>query len=242
MPATALANVRSRQEWAEVINADWRKSIDSIIQTGRDLAAAKAELDSSNFLAMVDADLPFTSGTAEKLIRIANHPAINKMSTSTLPPSWAVLSELTKLSKADFTDAANRGLIDSNTDARRARAVAGAYRVPEGGTVGAGKSPAMLPTPSEARKIARETNRFVAASDGNIYSGASEEEGREYRDKRDSAFAILRAIETLSEAPEADDFFRTAERHWFVEFRPGAIDDARSWLTSFKEAMGVVDA
>ena len=76
-----------------------RKSIESIIETGRDLAAAKAELPHGEFSAMVKNDLPFVMRTAESLMRVAHHPSIAKAtSTSRLPTSWAVLVELAKLS------------------------------------------------------------------------------------------------------------------------------------------------
>ncbi len=71
MSGTALANVRSRTEWAEIINADWRKSIEGIIQTGRDLAAAKAELPHGEFTALIEGDLPFSRRTAENLMSVS---------------------------------------------------------------------------------------------------------------------------------------------------------------------------
>lgn len=239
----ALTNARTRQQWAEIINADWRKSIDSIIQTGRDLADAKAELPHGEYLAMVEADLPFSHDTARNLMKVASDPRItNYDSSRNLPPSWRVLSALTGLSDNDFKAGVESGLISPETSLRAADAYAGATKLAKGETWGAGRKPSTLPAPSEARKIARETGRFVAASDGNIYSGATEEEGRDYRDRRTVAFRIIEAIETLAEAPDAEGFFHSAERHWFVEFRPGAIDGARKWLADFKAALGVVDA
>ena len=35
MTAQEIQNVRTRHEWAEIINADWRKLIEGVIQTGR---------------------------------------------------------------------------------------------------------------------------------------------------------------------------------------------------------------
>lgn len=240
---TAITNTRTRQEWAEVINADWRKSIDSIIQSGHDLAAAKAELPHGEFLAMVEADLPFNAITAQRLMGLAGDPRITNASSRThLPPSWRVLSALTNLSDDDFKAGVASGIISPETSLRKADAYQGAMKVPEGEAWGGERSASTLPKPSEAREVARATGRLVAASDGNIYSGATEEEGREYRDRRTVAFRIIEAIETLGDAPDAEQFFRDAEQHWFVEFRPRAIDDARVWLGEFKNAMGVVDA
>lgn len=241
---TALTNSRTRQQWAEIICSDWRKSIDSIIQTGRDLADAKEELPHGQFGLMVENDLPFGDRTARQLMTVATHPAIaNRTTTSDLPPSWTVLSELSKLSEADFLDAESRGLIGPDTNVRTARAVATAYTNEGDAPVGSTMKRDMLPAPKEARKIARETGRFVAASDGNIYSGATEEEGRSYASRRDQAFTILRAINALGDTREdAAEWFAKAERHWFHDFRYSAIDDALKFLTALKEAMGVVDA
>lgn len=248
MPVVAMQNVRSRQEWAEIINADWRKSIESIIQTGRDLAAAKAELPHGEFGRMVADDLPFSARTAEKLIAVSSHPAIaNPTPASHLPPSWAVLSELTALSAEDFTDAQAKGIIGDSISKRAARAVTGAYNTPEGETWGAGKSPASLPSPSEASRIARATNRMVAASDGNVYSGATEEEGDDHIRRRQQTYGIIDAVNTLSDCPvDAFAWIDQAEAHWLHKFHIGSIDDAIEWLTTLrvalKDARGVVDA
>lgn len=240
--STAISNARTREQWAAVINADWRKSMEGIVQTGRDLTDAKSELEPAEFAAMVQTDLFFGRNTAYRLINLASDPNIASVAPAQLPPSWSVLSELRHLSEDDFAEAVSSGLITPQTGKREARAIAGAYKAPEGATVGDPTKPAMLPSPKEARKIARATGRLVAASDNNIYSGATEEEGRDYRERRTAAFRIIEAIETLGDAPDAEQFFRNAEEHWFVEFRPKAIDDARAWLANFKTAMGVVDA
>jgi hypothetical protein len=240
---TAITNIRTRQQWAEIINADWRKSIDSIIQTGRDLAAAKDELSHGDFVALVEHDLPFGPRTAQQLMAVSKDERITKTnSSSLLPASWRVLSALTSLSDADFKTGVETGIISPDTSLRAADAYAGVSKVPVGETWGAERKPSTLPTPDEARKIARETGRFVAASDSKIYSGATAEEASGYAVKRDAAFDIIEAIETLGNAPAAESWFAAAERHWFHDFRYSAIDDAIEWLTALKAEMGVVDA
>ena len=104
---TAVAkNVRTRQEWAEIINADLHRSIESIIQTGRDLIAAKGEIPEGEFMKMVEIDLPFSHRTANKFMSIAKHPGItDSTAAANLPPKWAVLSELATLTAEDFQDA-----------------------------------------------------------------------------------------------------------------------------------------
>lgn len=236
---TALAtNARSRQEWATIIK---RKCAESAVQIGRDLLTAKDELPHGEFTAMIENDLGWGYQTARDLMRIAAHPEIaNSYNSNFLPTTLSALKEVSTLSPEDYRDAQSKGLITPDLKVKPARAIAGAYNKPEGEIIGGAKH--MLPSANEARKIARETGRFVAASDGNIYSGATKEEGEAYRSKMLQGAALLEAIETLANAPDAKRFFEEAERHWFIDFRPGAIDDARKWLASFKEAMGVVDA
>jgi hypothetical protein len=63
-----------RTEWAAPISAAWQKSVDSIIETGRLLLAAKADpkMQHGEWGTMVESDLPFNRHTAHKLM-----PAIN---------------------------------------------------------------------------------------------------------------------------------------------------------------------
>jgi hypothetical protein len=153
----------------------------------------------------------------------------------------SVLIELSHLSETSFADAQEKGLITPDLKVKPARAIAGAYNKPEGEIIGGAKH--MLPSADEARKIARETGRLVAANNGKIYTGASDEETSEYSSRRDEAFAVIRAITALGDIEQdAFAFFQKAERHWFSDFRYSAIDDAIEFLTTLKQAMGVVDA
>jgi hypothetical protein len=241
---TALAttsNARSRQEWVEIIGADWRRTAESIIQTGRDLTAAKAELAHGEFMKMIENDLPFHRNTAEGLMRASqNEGLINCINSGNLAPKLSVIIQLSALNDEEAADAEEKGLITPDLKVKAARAIVGAYHKPEGEIIGGARH--MLPSPEEARKIARAKGRLVAASDGYTYSGATREEERSYADKRTAAFRIIEAIQLLSEAPDASAWFRSAERRWFLDFRPGAIDDAREWLAALKSEMGVVDA
>ncbi len=246
MSATALTtNARSRNEWAEIIGADWRRSVESILQTGRDLVAAKEgpnKLPHGEFMAMVETDLPFKQDTAEQLMRVARHPVISNSDNSrNLPSKMSVLIELSQLSEDDFNDAQEKRLITPDLKVKASRSIARAYKKEKGGVVGGAQH--MLPSPREAKKIAAATGRLVAADNGRLYTGAPDEEVAEYAGKRDTTFATLRAINTLADLDkDAFEFFEKAERRWFADFRYSAVDDAIEFLTSLKEAMGVVDA
>ena len=91
MTLLAIQNIRTRHEWAEIINADWRKSIEGIIRTGRDLIAAQGELSRREYTKMVKIDLPFSPRTARQLKQIERYPAFTKRPpSSALPSSWTV--------------------------------------------------------------------------------------------------------------------------------------------------------
>lgn len=248
MNAPMRTNARTRQQWADIINADWRKSIDSIIQTGKDLAQAKAELLHGEFTQMVAGDLLFSQRTANNLMGIAKHPVIGKSpAAANLPPSWAVLSELTKLSEADFRDAQSRGLISRDTSSRAARAVADVYGSDDpSAPIGVDRTPSKLPTPAEARKVAKATGRLVAASDGNLYTGMSEEEGADLVRRRRQTYGTIDAIKLIAENGDSETWVAEAEAVWLHSFEFGSIDAAIDWLTELKvilaNKLGVVDA
>lgn len=91
--------------WAPRINAEWRKSVDGILNAGRQLIAAKEACDHGEFLRLfkgtdnaVSDPVPFGIHTADRLMAIAAKPAIADCAHAhTLPQSWCTLYELTKL-------------------------------------------------------------------------------------------------------------------------------------------------
>ena len=62
-----------RTQWATRISAEWQKSVDSIIETGRLLLASKADpkMQHGEWRTMVESDLPFNRHAAHKLMQIA---------------------------------------------------------------------------------------------------------------------------------------------------------------------------
>lgn len=91
--------------WAPRINAEWRKSVEGILNVGRQLIAAKEACEHGEFLRLfkghenaVGDTVPFSANTAEILIKVAGHPVLSKSDHGqTLPQSWRTLYELTKL-------------------------------------------------------------------------------------------------------------------------------------------------
>src|SRR5271165_4768478 len=107
-----------RTQWAGRISAAWQKSVDSIIETGRLLLAAKADpkMQHGEWGTMVESDLPFNRHTAHKLMQIAGDKRLTNVSQGKhLPPSWTTLYELTKLDDATFDQKLRDGSIDPST-------------------------------------------------------------------------------------------------------------------------------
>jgi hypothetical protein len=67
-PMTMTTSITAeRTQWADRISAAWQKSVDSIIETGRLLIAAKAGMQHGEWGIMVESDLPFNRQTAPLL-------------------------------------------------------------------------------------------------------------------------------------------------------------------------------
>jgi N6-adenosine-specific RNA methylase IME4 len=91
-------NALTRKQWAARIKAAWQSSVEGIFKTGRELIAAKGELEHGAFEAMIENDLPFGPRSAQRLMAIAADKRLTKATHgSLLPPSWRTLYELTRL-------------------------------------------------------------------------------------------------------------------------------------------------
>jgi hypothetical protein len=106
----AAAPVKPADTWkdfAERINASWRKGVECFIATGKLLLDAKAELEADQFASLVQFELAFDASVTRKLMRIGNNSVLCAHAHK-LPPSWSTLYELTKFNdeflKAWFAD------------------------------------------------------------------------------------------------------------------------------------------
>jgi hypothetical protein len=129
MNMTTMTVITERTQWAARISAAWQKSVDSIIDTGHLLLAAKADpkMQHGEWGTMVESDLPFNRHTAHKLMQIAGDKRLTNVSQGKhLPPSWTTLYELTKLDDATFDQKLRDGSI--NPDMQR-KDVARANRI-----------------------------------------------------------------------------------------------------------------
>jgi hypothetical protein len=105
--------------WAPRINAEWRKSVEGILNVGRLLIAAEAACGKDEFLRMfrghgnaVSDPLPFDRTTRFRLMEIARNEVLSDVAhVQHLPPSWGTLYELTKVPEADLAEAIATGRI-----------------------------------------------------------------------------------------------------------------------------------
>lgn len=188
---------------------------------------------------MIENDLPFKRSMASALMKIARHPdIIRDENRKLLPSTWSALYKLSFLTQEAFADAKNKGLITQDTTISGAAAIARAYRTPEGGVVERDtKSSTSHPTPKQAREIARKTKRLILASDGKLYSGATEEEEHEHASRREVTYGIIDAIKTIADVGMTPkQWLDQSEKHWLRTFQLGAVEDAIDWLRDLKKS------
>lgn len=116
--------------WAPRINAEWRKSVEGILNVGRQLIAAKESCEHGEFLRLfkghenaVSDPVPFGEDAAQRLMAIAANGVLSNADQSRhLPQSYQTLYELTKLDDEQIVAGIKSGEI--NPDMTRAEAAA----------------------------------------------------------------------------------------------------------------------
>jgi len=109
--------------WARKINADWRKSVETVVGVGKTLIEAKSKCKHGEFLRMfkgnddsVDDPVPFGEKTAERLMSVASHKVLsNGAHAHHLPQSWMTLYELTHLDDEQIIAGIKAGEINPET-------------------------------------------------------------------------------------------------------------------------------
>src|SRR5262249_20411809 len=88
-------NLHGKAYFENAIASEWRKSATAIIRTCRLLNEAKDELQDNDFTGL---KVPFSRRVSQMLRRIGgNVILLDPANTCSLPPSWRILYELTKL-------------------------------------------------------------------------------------------------------------------------------------------------
>jgi len=201
-----LPEAASRESWARALEkagVELRKANDNWITVSQLLAEAKAKCDGGGFKAF---KAKYCSDLSRS--RIYELLAIGS-GKKTLEQSRAKKRESVAKSRARGMESATGHVADSDGDAAIA-----------------------LPTPSEAKRIARETHTIQFASDGKMYTGASDEAIKEAGDRRSIVFGARRAIDILANMPKSpQDFLAYAQPHqlWTPE-EQHLLAHARQWL------------
>ena len=87
----------SFDDWPQRIATAWQQTVHGIIETGKLLIEAKVCLGHGRFSDMIRDQLPFLPRAAQKLMSIAENPALANASHEThLPASWTTLYELSR--------------------------------------------------------------------------------------------------------------------------------------------------
>ena len=88
-----------------------------------------------------------------------------------------------------------------------------------------------LPSPKEARSIARATSCLVLASDDHYYSGATEEEGAEHVRLREQTYSVIDAIDAIvGVGVSPKQWCEEVKSHWVVRLEFGRLETATHWL------------
>lgn len=123
-PAMVVKRDRTEQ-WADRITVQLSKTVESILEVGRLLVKAKADLPHGEFGRLFDDQLvPFGSRTAARLMAIAQHPILsNETHASTLPSSWMTLYQLSQADRTKLKAALKDGLITPDLKRRDLQAL-----------------------------------------------------------------------------------------------------------------------
>ncbi len=123
----------SAEQWADRIRGELRRTVESIVETGRLLLKTKSDLAHGEWGRMFEERLiPISQDTAGCYMRIAAHPLLsNSDHGRNLPPSWRTLYELTKVPEPTLINAFKDGLITPEMERRHVAALLPPKPAPE---------------------------------------------------------------------------------------------------------------
>lgn len=111
--------VRTSSEWAEVIKGDLGKAVEGIVSAGRNLIAAKADVQHGEWLPMLR-EIGIAEAEARRLMAIARRFS-NRPSLDDLPRSVSALYELSRVDPDDIEAGIETGAITPDMTIREAR-------------------------------------------------------------------------------------------------------------------------
>lgn len=124
------------QEYADMISAEWRKSVDGIFEMARYLTAAKESLPHGEFLRMfpdhddpVERPVPFRSKAGVMIRQIGSSETLsNGHFSDHLPPAWRTLYELREATTDQLAGWIENGELSPETTQQQARKLMGRHK------------------------------------------------------------------------------------------------------------------
>ena len=114
-------------EAAAYVVQPWNAAVGGIIETGRRLNNAKARVPHGSWGRVVE-KLPFSDRTAQRLMEVADHPALaNPTHVSDLPASWGTLAVLARIPADEVPDLIERKVIHPEITREQAKEIADEY-------------------------------------------------------------------------------------------------------------------
>ena len=105
-------------DWAERLNEqynDWRnKTVEGVIQLGKNLLTAKKDIGHGRFSRWCDEHLEFGRRAAQTFMRIAAWAESNAQHAALLPPDWTAIDHITRLDDETLTEWVADGTIHPN--------------------------------------------------------------------------------------------------------------------------------
>ena len=111
----------TRAEAVRQIKSAWNASVKNLLEAGKRLVEAKANLQHGEFQEMIELDLPFGPRHAQRLMAIARDERLSKTTqvshfVEQFPTDVGTLYELTRLNDEDFETGVKEGWICPETD------------------------------------------------------------------------------------------------------------------------------
>lgn len=130
MTVVAVLSSRTATQWANRIRPHLAGAVENIVAAGRELVAAKADLEHGQFETMVRDELGIDPRTARRFMSVAEHPVIaNRTHVSDFPPSWGTLYELSRLEPSQLEAAIAAGDVTPSLERKAAQQLVARYRI-----------------------------------------------------------------------------------------------------------------
>lgn len=121
---TALANTRTRKQWAKEINSAWFKSVDDVCDVAELCASSHADIGAAEYKKMSQDDLQFSKTLANSFRQLGERPDILRYARAkALPSKYSSIFGFLKVDEKSLLYAIKHGLVDEKTNQRRYKLV-----------------------------------------------------------------------------------------------------------------------